>query len=165
MSIFNSSSVMACWLLVSLQYPSGKQTDRRERQQKDVSSYNWKSLVEDGKLASLGVPELDKYLEHYKHDKIRRIIAHYFNKNGEQIHENFAINRDDDSESGSDDDLLIYERESSDSVTSSSEDSVMDIICNPPSLVSRSGHKVGHWQTVMHNTINILRSMFNIFQV
>ena len=129
-------------------------------------------LVEDGKLASLGVPELDKYLEHYqlpknghKDDKIRRIIAHYFNENGKQIPENFAINRDDDSESGSDEDLLIYESESSDSVTSSSEDSATDIICNPPSLVSRSGRKVGHWQTVMHNTMNILRSMFNVFQV
>lgn len=33
-----------------------RQTNRRERQQKDVSSYNWKSLVEDGKLASLRVP-------------------------------------------------------------------------------------------------------------
>ena len=133
-----------------------RQNDRRERQQKDVSSYNWKSLVEDGKLASLTVPELDKYLEHYqlpkngrKNDKMRRIIAHYFSENGEQIPENFAINREDDneSESGSDEDLLIYESESSDNVTSESEDSATDSICNPPSLVSRSGRRVGHWRT------------------
>ncbi|CAB4031551.1 Transient receptor potential cation channel subfamily A member 1 [Paramuricea clavata] len=83
-----------------------------------------------------------------KNDKMRRIIAHYFSENSEQIPENFAINREDDNESGSDEDLLIYESESSDNNgTSESEDSATDNICNPPSLVSRSGRRVGHWRT------------------
>ncbi len=84
-----------------------------------------------------------------KYDKIRIIIAHYFSENGEQIPENFSINREDDSEneSGCDEDLIIYESESSDNVTSESNDSVTDSVCNPPSLVSRSGRHVGNWRT------------------
>ncbi len=116
--------------------------------------------MEDRKLASLKVPELNKYLDHYqlpkngrKDDKIRRIIAHYFSQNGEQIPENFSINREDNSEneSGSDEDLITYESESSDNVTSESDDSVTDSVtdsvCNPPSLVSRSGRHVSNWRT------------------
>ena len=49
---------------------------------KDVSSYDWKVLVEHAELNTLTVPELDKYMEHYKLskiDKIRGITVHVYN--------------------------------------------------------------------------------------
>ncbi|EDO35711.1 predicted protein [Nematostella vectensis] len=60
---------------------------RQERKKKEVSDYNWQELIENGKLPSLVVSELDKYLIHYnlsktgkKKDKIRRITVHYYNQ-------------------------------------------------------------------------------------
>ena len=50
-----------------------RQKERRNEKQtralKDVSSYDWKVLVERGELNTLTVPALDKYIEHSKLNK------------------------------------------------------------------------------------------------
>ena len=40
--------------------------EKRARALKDVHSYDWKTLVEQGKLDTLTVPELDKYIHHHQ---------------------------------------------------------------------------------------------------
>ena len=64
----------------------------------------WEKLVENCKLASLKVAELDKYLDHHKLwkkgkkcNKIRRITAYYFMKCGEAIPEDYPVAGADES--------------------------------------------------------------------
>jgi hypothetical protein len=60
----------------------------KEKRGKKFADYDWKALIEEGKLSDLHVYELDKYLKAYKlplnkrtkKDKIKMIISH-FNKN------------------------------------------------------------------------------------
>ena len=52
-----------------------KEERRKEKQAralKDVHSYDWKTLVEQGKLDTLTVPELDKYIDHHQLNKKAR---------------------------------------------------------------------------------------------
>ena len=43
-----------------------RRKEKQVRALKDVHCYDWKTLVEKGKLDTLKVPELDKYIEHNK---------------------------------------------------------------------------------------------------
>ena len=60
----------------------------RERKEKKFADYDWKGLIEERKLDSLLVYELDKYLKRHnttlkkrtKVDKIQSIIYHYENQ-------------------------------------------------------------------------------------
>ena len=53
-----------------------KEEQRKEKQAralKDVHSYDWKTLVEQGKLDTLTVPELDKYIDHHQPRRERKL--------------------------------------------------------------------------------------------
>ena len=60
-----------------------RREEARPKKQKFVDDYNWASLLEQGKLGTLTVSELDKYIKHHslpnngkKPDKIRCIALH-----------------------------------------------------------------------------------------
>ncbi len=132
---------------------------RQERHTRDVSDYKWQELVENCKLASLTVAELDKYLVHHKlckkgkkKDKIRRITAHYYMKSGEAMPEDKLVatgervaSTDGESESDSEDDLIYYKSSTSDD--SSSYDGELDEAEPPVQQTTRSGRTTGHWTT------------------
>ncbi|EDO34713.1 predicted protein [Nematostella vectensis] len=108
---------------------------RQERKKKEVSDYNWQELIENGKLPSLVVSELDKYLIHYnlsktgkKKDKIRRITVHYYNQDRRAVPDDQPVadfdqqfgSEDSENESDSDEDLVLCDS-SSDSDSDSSD--------------------------------------------
>ena len=125
----------------------------------EISDYKWEELVENCKLASLTVAELDKYLDHHelckkgkKGDKIRRITAHYYVKCGEAIPEDYPVagadehvgSADSENETDSEDDLIFYESDSE--IDSSGTDDQEDGNKLPiQQQTSRSGRKTGHW--------------------
>ena len=60
-----------------------RQEEARAKKQKSVDDYDWASLLEQGRLGTLTVLELDKYIKHHplpnkgkKPDKIRCIALH-----------------------------------------------------------------------------------------
>jgi len=92
---------------------------RQEKHERDVSDNKKEELVENCKLVSLTVAELDKYLDHHKprkKGKIRRIMAHYYLKCGGATPEDYPVaggdervgSADSENETDSDDDLSFY---------------------------------------------------------
>jgi hypothetical protein len=99
-----------------------RENERRKKREKDCSKtyegYDWNTLIDSGKLNSLKVMELDKYLKRHdltiigkKEDKIKRIKADfYINRNNDAAID--AETSDDDTlsgdgESDSDDDEVL----------------------------------------------------------
>ena len=116
---------------------------RQQRQQKQFEEYNWDTLCRTGEIQQPTVPELEKYLTHFNlslkgknNDKMRQIICHASNKQGEEInayistrqHRDMRIRdneiSDSEEESDSEDDLVIAHyssAESSESETNEEE--------------------------------------------
>ncbi|EDO37079.1 predicted protein [Nematostella vectensis] len=128
---------------------------RQERKKKEVSDYNWQELIENGKLPSLVVSELDKYLIHYnlsktgkKKDKIRRITVHYYNQDRRAVPDDQPVadfdqqfgSEDSENESDSDEDLVLCDS-SSDSDSDSSDCDGDEEGGSAEVLTSRSGRK------------------------
>ncbi len=106
---------------------------RQETRDKRFGDYDWDSLCLTGKVKKLNVQELEKYLSHFrlsskgkKEDKVRRVIAHVCNKNGESLDKythrqdlnttsDDGESSDSEKESNSDDDLVITHYSSSQS--------------------------------------------------
>ncbi|EDO46041.1 predicted protein [Nematostella vectensis] len=112
-------------------------------------------LIENGKLPSLVVSELDKYLIHYnlsktgkKKDKIRRITVHYYNQDRRAVPDDQPVadfdqqfgSEDSENESDSDEDLVLCDS-SSDSDSDSSDCDGDEEGGSAEVLTSRSGRK------------------------
>ena len=133
----------------------------QQRWQNKFKEYNWDTLCRTGEIQQLTVPELEKYLTHFnlslkgkKNNKMRRIICHAPNKQGEEInayistreHRDMRIRdneiSDSEEESDSEDDLVVahYSRvESSESETN--EEELVPVV--QFSRETRSGHSIG----------------------
>ena len=130
-----------------------KQERRKEKQVqalRDVHCYDWKTLEEKGKLDTLKVPELDKYIEHNilskngkKIDNIKRITVHYYETSKESTFPSSISVGEDSDESDSNSDLVLCDE--SESESESDDDSHTVTIQEGTS--TRSGHRVGHWST------------------
>ena len=121
---------------------------QQQRWQKCFDDYDWDTLCHNSKVQKLNIQELEKYLRHFnlplkgkKNDKVRRVIAHVCNRQGEvldtyvspQRHEVLpedTSNNDmgsntssdnSDAESDSEDDIIIAHYSSTDSSESESD--------------------------------------------
>ena len=130
-----------------------KQERRKEKQVRalrHVHCYDWKTLAEKGKLDTLKVPELDKYIEHNKRskdgkkiDKIKRINLRYYETSKEFTFASSVSVGEDSDESDSDNDLVLCHE--SESESESDDDSHTVSIQEGTS--TGSGRRVGHWRT------------------
>ena len=101
-----------------------RKQERRKGKQvralKDVHCRDWKTLGEKGKLDTLKVPELDKYIEHNKLskngkkiDKIKWITEHYYETSKESTFpSSVSVGEDSDD---SDNDLVLCDESESES--------------------------------------------------
>ena len=130
-----------------------KQKRRKEKQVRAlryVQCYDWKTLVEKGKLDTLKVPELDKYIEHNKLskngkriDKIKRMTVHYFETSKESTFPSSVSVGEDSDDSDSYNDLFLCDEKESES--ESDDDSHTVTIQEGTS--TRSACRVGYWST------------------
>ena len=65
---------------------------QQQRRQKCFDDYDWDTLCRTSKVQKLNIQELEKYLRHFnlplkgkKNDKVRRVIAHVCNRQGEVL--------------------------------------------------------------------------------
>jgi hypothetical protein len=107
-------------------------TKRQEKKEKDVESYDWTSLVQEGKVGKLTVQELNKYLGHHnlshkgkKMDKVRRVIAHISKGFVLENQEIEVVPESDDAEDDTDNEDLVL-AEIGDSGSESESDSELD---------------------------------------
>ena len=117
---------------------------RQERHTRDVSDYKWEELVENCKLKSLTVAELDKYLDHHKLckkgkkvAKIWRITAHYYVKCGEAIPKDYPV-------AGADEQVGSADSEN-ETDSSGTDDQEYGNKLPIQQQTSRSGRKTGLW--------------------
>lgn len=135
-----------------------REAQTKARKEKSVHEYDWPSLLEQGKLGTLTVPELEKYIKHHdlpnrgnKPDKIRCIALH-LSKGNSFIGPQENVEEDD--EDDSDEDVLAEIGVGTDSESSASDiedDSDDDVLAersaatdNEPlvNIVTRSGRQV-----------------------
>ena len=134
---------------------------RQQRRQKLFEEYNWDTLCRIGEIQQLTVPELEKYLTHFnlslkgkKNDKMRRIICHASNIQGEEINAYISTRQDRDmrirekeisyfeEESDSEDDLVIAHYSSAESLESkTNEEELVPVV--QLSRRTRSGRSIG----------------------
>ena len=132
-----------------------KEERRKEKQAralKDVHSYDWKTLVEQGKLDTLTVPELDKYIDHHqlnkkgkKVDKIRRITVHHYGTSSGSSRPSSVTIAEDSEESDSDNDLILCDDSESDSESDCESDDEESHPVTIAESTSTSGRRGGHW--------------------
>ena len=117
-----------------------KKSQVAAKRSKNVTDYDWNTLLTDGAIGKLTVAELNKYLEHHnlpldgkKPDKIRTIAAH-ISSDLLRGHASVQVHADTDEE---DEEEEIIEEVSSESEEENEENRVQS-----PQVRSRSGRAV-----------------------
>ncbi|CAB4007502.1 Transient receptor potential cation channel subfamily A member 1 [Paramuricea clavata] len=139
-----------------------RENERRKKREKECSktyeNYDWNTLIDSGKLNSLKVMELDKYLKRHdlstigkKEDKIKRIKADFYINRTNDAAIDAETSDDDtlsgDGESDSDDDevlQIIPEGDEDDNSTEGMSEDSDEEIANLPTIRSRRAASFPH---------------------
>ena len=139
-----------------------RENERRKKREKECSKtyedYDWNTLIDSGKLNSLKVMELDKYLKRHdlstigkKEDKIKRIKADFYINRTNDTAIDAKTSDDDtlsgDGESDSDDDevlQIIPEGNEDDNSTEGMSEDSDEEIANLPTIRSRRAASFPH---------------------
>ena len=159
---------------------------RRERQDKRFEDCDWDSLDLAGKVCKRNIQQPEEHLSHFhlsskgkKQDKVRRVTAHVFNKNGASLdkytrREDLNMTSDDDEssnsdkESNSDDDFVVTQYSSSESSWSDFEDNSEGItscqfyrLFNNPYRIELLGHRLPDIVAVICGSISVINFCFH----
>ncbi|CAB4035625.1 Transient receptor potential cation channel subfamily A member 1 [Paramuricea clavata] len=139
-----------------------RENERRKKREKECSKtyedYDWNTLIDSGKLNSLKVMELDKYLKRHdlstigkKEDKIKQIKADFYINRTNDAAIDAETSDDDtlsgDGESDSDDDevlQIIPEGDEDDNSTEGMSEDSDEEIANLPTIRSRRAASFPH---------------------